>query len=174
MVYLRLATESDLPLMMAWRSNPAIYEKGCYTQKKPLEWAEHWVWWQSRGRWWKFFIVMYTEGIYPERPVGVVNFGQLDNWNPELNYYLGEVSLWGKGIGRVALQEGLIWLGKHGYCAVHTTVVDGNERSINVLKSLGFRATMPARKGETRWDLTLSEKDESTEYTSGRKVFQKV
>lgn len=173
MIYLRELELSDLPLMMAWRSNAAIYEN-CYTQKQPLEWEEHYNWFQSRGRWWKFFIIMFQGSCVPERPVGIVNFGQLDNWNPEFNYYLGEVSLWGKGVGKMALSMGIEWLKMHGYCAVHTTVVNGNERSEGVLKSLGFRATMPARKGETRWDLVLADKDDASEYSSGRCSFKRV
>src|SRR3972149_4238267 len=109
-LYLRDLTEHDWPLMMAWRSNPLVFEEGCYTQKAPLEWSEHVTWKRSRGRWWQFFIIMLSSDNLPERPVGVINFGQLDNWNVECNYYLGEVSLWGQGIATEALSQAISWL----------------------------------------------------------------
>ena len=114
------------------------------------------------------------DGVTRPHKVGIVNIGQLDNWNPELNYYIGEVSLWGQGVGEKAVSLALDWLKKHGYCQVHTTVKDGNERSISVLKALGFTEQGQARVGETRWNLVLSDKDEATEYTSGRKPFEEI
>jgi hypothetical protein len=35
-VLLREATDKDLEPIMAWRSNPIIYEEGAYTQNTPL------------------------------------------------------------------------------------------------------------------------------------------
>ena len=119
-------------------------------------------------------MIWEDDGITRPRKVGIVNFGQLDNWNPELNYYVGEISLWGQDIGKDAVSFALCWLRLHGYCQVHTTVKDGNERSINLLKSLGFALQGQARKGETRWNLVLSDKDEATEYTSGREPFMGI
>lgn len=167
-VMLRKAIEQDLPLMMAWRSNPLVYEEGCYTQSSPLTWEEHYTWWCSRGRWWRFFIIQINDGE-TTRDVGVVNFGQLDNWNPELNYYLGEVSLWNQGIATEALKMGLDWLRARGYCKVHTTMKDTNKRATAVLNKLGFSQSGKARKGESVWELTLLEGEGSQEYTSGRK-----
>ena len=171
-VSLRPATDSDLVLIMAWRSNPILFDF-CYTQKEPLTWAEHYNWWHSRGPWWRFFIIQLEEetGI---RDVGLVNFGQLDNWNPEFNFYLGEVSLWGQGVGEKALSLGLEWLKERGYCRVHTTVKETNDRSKGVLGKIGFVRTIPARKGEWYWEIQLSDEDRAAEYTSGRKLLDVV
>ena len=167
LVLLREATDNDLELIMAWRSNPIVF-KGAYTQNKPLTWEEHHIWWRTRGPWWKFFIIQINDGI-STRDAGIVNFGQLDNWNPEFNYYLGEVSLWGQGVGEKALSLAIDWLKEKGYCRLHTTVVDGNEPSEKVLEKLGFVKIRPARKGESYWELYLSDENKSSEITSGRK-----
>ncbi len=170
-ISLKLATDDDVELVMAWRNNSLIFQTGAYTQKVPLTWKEHYNWWNCRGYWWKFFMIIVDDGVLRPRKSGIVNFGQLDNWNPEFNYYLGETSLWGQGVGKIALNIGLNWLKFHGYCKTHSTIRDDNERSINVLKSLGFVRTGEARPGESYWEIKLSERDTATEYTSGRIPF---
>ena len=136
------ATNSDLELMMAWRSNPLIYE-GFYQQTKPLKWEEHVNWFNSRNKDWRTFIIEY-EG----RKIGIVTIGQLDHWSPEIGYYLGEVSLWGRGLGKGAVGLALDWLKTYGKEHAHTTVLKSNKRSLNLLKSLGFKILGDAREGE--------------------------
>ncbi len=173
-VSLRPMTDKDLELIMVWRSNPDIYGKGAYTQRAPLVWEEHYTWFATRGHWWKFFVIVVDDEKTRPRDVGIVNFGQLDNWNPEYNYYLGEASLWGQGVGKQALSLGIEWLKRHGYCKLHTTVKDDNERSMGIMTSLGFVKTGPARVGESCWEMVLSDQDKATEYTSGRKPFMSL
>lgn len=146
MIYLREATEQDLELLMAWRSNPVVYE-GFYQQNAPLEWEEHLGWWKSRNKDWRTFIIVLVSA-YRDRKVGVVTIGQLDHWNPEIGYYIGEVSLWGKGIGKEAVKLGINWLKERGYKACHTTVKIENKRSANLLWKLGFQVLGGAREGE--------------------------
>lgn len=144
------ATTDDLPLMMAWRSNPLIYA-GFYSQKAPLTWDEHINWFQSRNKDWRTFII-----IYEGRKVGVVNLGQLDHWSSELGIFVGEVSLWGKGIGKQAVQLGLNYLKGIGKEYCHTTILDNNKRSIRMFENLGFEFMAKAREGESYWVKTLS------------------
>lgn len=150
---IRLATESDLPLMMAWRSNPLIYQ-GFYTQKSPLVWEEHVKWFRSRNSDWRTFIFEL------DRPVGVITIGQLDHWSPEIGYYLGEISLWNKGIGTMMVQMGIDWVKfysethKH-ITHVHTTIKDDNIGSIRIVEKLGFKKVMEAREGESYWQKNL-------------------
>lgn len=146
MIYLREATESDLPLMMAWRSSPLVYE-GFYQQTAPLQWDEHVKWWKSRNSDWRTFIIVHVSS-YHERPVGVVTIGQLDHWSPEIGYYVGEVSLWGQDIGEEAVGKALNWLKERGYQYCHTTVKMNNNRSVKLLWSLGFTMLGGAREGE--------------------------
>ena len=132
-----------LVLMMAWRSNPLVYE-GFYSQTKPLTWDEHIQFWNSRPSSWRAFIIFYED-----RPVGLVNVGQLEHWSPEIGYYIGETTLWGKGIGKEAVEEAMRYIKKtHGKEYCHTTVKKDNERSIRLLKSLGFEYISEARKNE--------------------------
>ena len=154
-VSLRLATEQDLELMMAWRSSPFVYE-GFYTQKAPLTWEEHWKWFHNRGNWWKIFIIQYDDKVTRVRDVGVVTVGQLEHWSPEPGYYLGEVSLWGKGIGREAVLLALQYIKNYGREYARTTILDTNSRSIKLAKSLGFKYSGVARVGESWYQVDLS------------------
>jgi len=152
-IILRLATESDLPLMMAWRSSPVVFA-GFYSQTKPLTWQEHLGWWKSRNRDWRCFIIELLEGDIL-RPVGVLNIGQLESWTPELGLYLGETSLWGRGIGAEALNLALLWLENNGYQATHTTIPKSNKRAMRLFSSAGFEKTGKARVGEIRVERIL-------------------
>jgi len=140
--YLRPTEKSDYPLIMSWRSNPLVFQ-GFYRQTEPLKWEEHIAWIKSRNQDWRNFIIMYED-----RPVGGVTIGQLDHWEPEVGYYIGEVSLWGKGIGREAVKLALDYIKNYGREHCHTTVLESNERSIRLLESLGFKKNGEARKGE--------------------------
>lgn len=147
---LRIATEDDLELMMAWRSNPLVFD-GFYQQKKPLEWNEHVAWFKSRNQDWRTFIIEHDG-----RDVGVVTIGQLDHWSPEIGYYVGEVSLWGQGVGRDAVREALEYLKSQGKDYCHTTVLTRNQRSLRLLTSLGFEEYGKAREGEVWLQKKLS------------------
>lgn len=144
------AKDSDLSLMMAWRSNPLVY-KGFVQQKKPLEWGEHLKWWNSRNKDWRTFIIEYDN-----RKIGVVTLGQLDHWSPEIGYYIGEVSLWGNGLGKRAVGLALDWLWCEGYEHCHTTVLKSNKRSVKLLESLGFKYLGEARENEIWMQKKLS------------------
>ena len=137
------ATEDDLTLMMAWRSNPLLYE-GFIQQTKPLTWEEHTKWFQSRNQDWRTFTIEY-EG----RKIGVVTIGQLDYWEPETGVYIGETSLWGKGIAKQALNLAFEYIKNYGQKYTRTTVLDNNNRSVKLYLSLGFKRIGEARPGES-------------------------
>ncbi len=168
---LREAGYADLPLMMAWRSNAEIY-KGFYQQIRPLTWDEHYNWFCSRNQDWRTLIVFCEDGstyqspinvdgtefetIPLRRPIGVVTLGQLDHWSPEIGYYIGEIGLWGKGVGTEAVRLGIEWV--RGYASnhthvthIHTTVKDDNIASQKIMRELGFKKGMEARGGEHYW-----------------------
>jgi len=148
-VLLREATESDLELIMAWRSNPVIYE-GFYSQIKSLTWEEHLNWWETQNKDAKVFIV-----IFEGRKVGVVRVNCLSHWAPEIGWYIGEVSLWGKGIGKEAVRLGLDYIKSQGKEYARTTILDSNERGIRLAKSLGFEKLSKAREKESWWQIKL-------------------
>ena len=150
-VSLREATKEDLELLFNWRNQPEVWQ-GFYTQSKEnraLTWTEHWTWWLSRNKDWRTFIIEY-EG----KPVGVVTIGQLDYWEPECGIYVGETILWGRGIGKEALNQAVKWIKDYSkihshIVAIRTTILDSNERSMYLFKSLGFKRIGEARPGES-------------------------
>jgi len=152
-VLIRDAHRGDLPLMMSWRSNPLLY-LGFYSQQNPLTWEEHTDWFSHRNKDWRTFIVLVQVDT-SLREVGVVTIGQLDSWSPEIGYYIGELSLWGKGVGKKAVELAMDWLRARDYKYVHTTVLKDNTRSIGLLKACGFKYACEARKGEERWEREL-------------------
>ena len=141
-IYLRPITETDYALTMAWRSNSLVYE-GFYSQKKPLSWDEHISWIRARNQDWRNFIVVYND-----RPVGVVTITQLDHWSPEIGCYIGEVSLWGQGVGKRAVELAMQYIKASGKEYCHTTVLKSNRRALRLLESLGFKEMGAAREGE--------------------------
>ena len=97
-IRLRLIQKEDYPLTLAWRSNPEIF-RGFYQQsqsQKAVVWDEHVQWYESRNVDWRNFIV-----VFEDRPAGVVTIGQLDNWEPEIGVYIGELGLWGHFVLRM-------------------------------------------------------------------------
>jgi len=141
---LRELRREDWELLLAWRNNPILY-KGFYSQafsNSLIEWEDHVKWIESRANW-KHFIIEY-EG----RRIGSVTIGWLDSWTPELGYYVGEIPLWGKGLGKQAVRMAMDWLKEQGYKYCHTTVIKDNERSLGLLKGLGFWIQGDARENE--------------------------
>ncbi len=134
---------------MAWRSNPLVYA-GFYSQKAPLTWDEHDSWWRSRNEDWREYIIDLAD-----RPVGIVTVGNMDHWAPEVGWAIGEVSLWGKGVGKEAVKYALSELVEAGYQYARTTILDNNGRSIRLAKSLGFHKVGSARKGESWYQIKL-------------------
>ena len=146
-IILRDISDSDLPLIMAWRSNPLIYQ-GFYTQKSPLVWHEHLSWWKSRPSSWKQFIITLIQDTHV-RDIGVVSIGQMEYWEAEIGIYIGEVTLWGKGYGKQAVKLALDYLREHGFKYTRTTILDNNERSQRLFQSLGYKRIGEARIGES-------------------------
>jgi len=151
--------KEDYSLTLAWRSNNEIYE-GFYQQSlahKGLVWEDHVKWNESRNADWRRFIV-----IYDNRPVGVVTMSDLDHWCPEVGLYIGEVSLWGKGIGTKMLQKALEWIKEyslsHAYIVgCRTTILNANIAAVKVFIKCGFKRTADARKGESWYQCMFGE-----------------
>ena len=135
MVTLREATDNDMVLVMAWRSNPLIYA-GFEQQKAPLAYEGHYNWWKSQKNW-KQWIIVYGEGKY-KRDVGQINLRRLDTDCPEVGYFIGEIPLWNKGIATRSVEEVLEWLEEHSYRKVCAEVKKDNPASAHVLRKMGF------------------------------------
>lgn len=135
-VELRLATLRHLPQMFEWRNQAEVYQ-GFYNQSEPLCWEEHLAWWNSLSilptrR--QCFIISYGG-----RWAGAVNITHLDTACPEVGYYIGELSLWRKGIATEGVRLALDWLEAQGYDCCESTTFQRNKASIRVLEKLGFQ-----------------------------------
>lgn len=148
MLSLKLADDNDIELVLAWRNNPLVW-KGCFTQCKPIDWETHIKWWRSRPSSWREFI------IWTDHRIGVVTIGQMEHWSPEIGYLIGETTAWGKGLGTQAVRLALDYLKEQGKEYCHTTVKKDNERSLKLLKGLGFEIMGDARPGEVWLTKTL-------------------
>jgi RimJ/RimL family protein N-acetyltransferase len=142
MLRFRTAVESDMFKVMDIRNNPEVM-KGYYTQKKPLTKEEHMNWWYSRNSDWMKGIIELDGEV-----IGMWNIGQMDYWEPEC-----AVSIipqhWGKGYGKQTVREMLAVLKVQGKQYSRTTILDDNERSKRLFKSLGFFRVGDARPGES-------------------------
>lgn len=148
MLLLREMTKADLPLVLAWRNNPLIWQ-GTYTQRSPIVWEDHKEWWESRNQDHHSFMVILFENNYA-REIGVLHISLLDYWSPEIGIIIGEVSLWDKGFGTEAFGLGYKWLKARGFKHTSTTVPKTNKRAIRMLEKLGFKYTCNAR---SEWEL---------------------
>ena len=149
----RPVNAGDYPLIMAWRSNPLVYQH-YYQQDAPLVWGEHLEWWESRNEDWMAWMVLYgTDGSW--RPVGVLSIGQLDSWQPDIGIFVGEVTLWGTGVGKDILSFGTQYLMAHKYHSARATIKPDNIGSIKIFEYFMFERVCESRNGEdlyiARW-----------------------
>jgi len=136
----------DEVLVMSWHSHPSVF-KGFHTIRKPLTFEEHHRWWTLTTKYWKKLMVVLVENDI-ERPIGIVRISPLEDFSPQIGFTIGEISLWGKGYGKKAVELALDWLREHGYKHTHTSVLKSNKRALNLLKTLGYGTIGEARKGE--------------------------
>jgi len=118
-VILREITDHDISLVLAWRNHPDVM-KGIYSQRNGhvISWDEHYKWWTTRHNWRHWFIRV-NDGV-TTRDVGCVNVANLDSWCPEIGFFLGETTLWGKGVATQAVKLAMQWLKEMGYECVRT------------------------------------------------------
>ena len=151
-VSLREATDNDLELMMAWRSNPVLY-RHFNSQGEALKWEEHYHWWKSRRNRRDWIIVLH-EGERT-RDVGSVNVSSLDTNNPQVGVYIGETELWGRGIARHSVSLAVEWLSDNGYRKARASVAKDNVASLKVFEVLGFKRVGEGREGQWMYEVEL-------------------
>jgi len=150
-ITLREARQEDLPLMLAWRSNPVLY-RWFKEQSGPLRWEDHLDWWTNhRANRMDWLIMLTTDSI--SRPVGSVVATRLDTGWPEIGVWIGEELLWGGGIAKMALLLLEEWLVGQGHDMAVAKIMQGNERSLRLFAACGFE---PASTG--RGWVTLTKK----------------
>lgn len=151
-VQLRPASVEDLELLLAWRSHPALYAH--FTeQKKPIEWAEHMNWWNNRRSREDWIICIREDNQW--RGVGSVYVSSLDSAEPEIGLYVGEVTLWGRGVASKALALALDWARAQGYARAQAKILDTNAGSIRLFERAGFVLQGPLLKGTNAYRLVF-------------------
>lgn len=117
----------DLELLIAWRSNPDIYEQ-FKMQDAPLDWDDHITWFSSRSDSRHDYMIEYNG-----RRVGSVYISE----NRRVGVYIGESSLIGNGIGTRAIEWITEKFSKPLYAEIHTS----NKASQKVFEKCGFEQT---------------------------------
>jgi RimJ/RimL family protein N-acetyltransferase len=148
----RPVTRDDIELLIAWRANPDVYE-GLYEQNNPYEWERFYHWWTDLEHSRDWIIMVYQSGIW--RDVGVIRVLELDTDVPEIGVYVGEVPLWGAGVGSDAVRFALEWLRDAGYSTASACILETNDTSISLFERLGFTYFGQSRENELEYRISL-------------------
>jgi UDP-4-amino-4,6-dideoxy-N-acetyl-beta-L-altrosamine N-acetyltransferase len=86
--------KQQLELVWQWRNSPRIMQN--MHNSSPVKWLEHCAWFEKleadNSR--QFYVFLQNQ-----RPVGVLNFSDMNTSTPEWGCYLGETNVWpGSGI----------------------------------------------------------------------------
>ena len=128
--------DTDLELIMAWRSDPDIYKWFPLGQRRPLAWEEHYSFWTTKQSSSDNWIIL-TEG----RKVGCIRAIR-PNWGTkEVDILVGEKSLWGKGIGAEAIRIVLNYLKEIGFFCAIARIDKDNIGSQKAFYKNGLRVT---------------------------------
>jgi len=146
-VTLRPMTLDDLPLLMKWGSDPAFrrYQWGQKPGKFEGSSARAWIERMSRPGDSACWIIEHER-----RPIGFANYRDFHpkGRSAEIGIGIGEPDLWGKHLGRDALEALLRYLfDELGLHRVGLSVVGFNDRAISMYKAVGFEVEGIERDG---------------------------
>lgn len=166
-VSLRPVCEFDLPLLLAWAHIDKIWEFMPSSRKgEVLTWERHLEWWRNRRDRMDYIIE------FESRPVGVLhlishsNYPHLEPHWQEIGLYIGEIGLWGKGVGTGAVNQAVDLMRKgnammqdrhqrKGADYLRAVIHPDNARSIALFTKAGFKKVGPGRSGQDRYELSL-------------------
>jgi RimJ/RimL family protein N-acetyltransferase len=140
-------TYDDVPLLMKWGSDPDFrhyqwaQSPGTFTEKNANAWIERMSRPGDSACW-----VIEHDG----RPIGFVNYRDYHpkGKSAEIGIGIGEPDLWGKHLGRDALETLLRYLfDELGLHRVGLSVVGFNDRAIAMYKAVGFEVEGIERDG---------------------------
>lgn len=125
-IRVRPIEREDLELLLAWRSNPKIYQH-FRLQDGPLDWNEHVTWYGSRSDKRYDFLIRYEN-----RRVGVVSIDPDD----EIGIYIGDFSAHGHGVAATTLE----WICDRfeDRAPLTAEIHENNEPSKKLFKRCGF------------------------------------
>ncbi|MGQ3330756.1 GNAT family N-acetyltransferase [Halorubrum sp. FL23] len=128
-ISIRPLSWKDLELVLAWRSNPEIYQH-FRLQEGPLNWSEHVKWYESRDSDRHDFIIRYLN-----RRVGGVSIDSTD----EIGIYLGDFSAHGHGVATTALKWACARFSDR--TPLLAEIHEKNEASQRLFERCGFKKT---------------------------------
>ena len=146
-VTLRPMTHADVPLLTKWGSNPEFrhyqwgQKPGAFTEGNAKAWIERMSRPGDSACW-----VIEHDG----RPIGFANYRDFHpkGKSAEIGIGIGEPHLWGKHLGRDALEALLRYLfDELGLHRVGLAVVGFNDRAIAMYKAVGFEVEGIERDG---------------------------
>ena len=156
-VTLRPMTPADLPDLVRWGSGPEFRwqqwgtQPGRFAEPDAKKWIEFMTRDGESGAW-----VIEHE----QRPIGFANFRDLKpkGKSCEIGIGIGEPALWGKHLGREALQLEARYLFEDlGLHRIGLSVIAHNDRAVWMYKSLGFVVEGVERDGIGRGDVFLDD-----------------
>ena len=131
MLSLRPTSEADLPLLLAWRYNRRVVQY----------FADGFETWEHHKQWFANLMPQVAESymiILDERPVGETHIVWRDAI-PDIGLYIGDLSIWGHGIGKEAISLLLANLRARYRGRVTATVHPNNFHSRMLFKAVGFK-----------------------------------
>ena len=156
-VVLRPMTMADLPHLMRWGSDPEFrwfqwgMRPGAFAEADARKWIEFMTREGESGAW----VIEHDQ-----RAIGFANFRDLEpkGRSCEIGVGIGEPGLWGKRLGREALQLEVDHLQRErGLHRIGLSVVAHNDRAIWMYKSAGFVVEGIERDGIGREDAFLDD-----------------
>ena len=122
---------SDLELLLAWRSNPLIYDN-FLLQDNPLMWDSHYDFWISKTH--RYDYIVY----YQNRRIGHVSISKTNTELPEIGIMIGEIGLWGRGLGEEIIYSTLKLNIFKRYIVLVANIKKSNIRSLKLFEKVGF------------------------------------
>ena len=153
-VSLREASDNDLELLLAWGTHPQVTR---FLPSRPpaLTWELHRAWFKTRQHRMDW-LIMVDDGKTRPRAVGEVHIRDLNTPAPEIGLYIGEVDLWGKGIGRQALELAMEWAWAHGVKKLQAVIHPRNRRSLHLFSTIGYQKIGIARRKQWLYEKARS------------------
>ena len=160
-IRLRDVEIGDLALLLAWRNHPMVYqgfyEQG-YLNKGYITWEEHFAFWTKHLSFikdkedvkWRAWVIRCNS-----RDVGLVWLSDLDKPIPEVGIYVGEITLYGQGVGKEALTATLKKLKILKRKKVRAKIIKDNNKSVRLFTSCGFKMIGEAREGEWLYEYNI-------------------
>ena len=136
---LRRVVATDLPILLAWRSDPEITRYLPTSREELLTWADQAKWYKTVGITDYWTATMSHSREWGPRPIGLAHWHAKTG---EIGLLIGEKTLWHQGVGRavlsLALRNATILCQPLVMSDVWAVIHPENEASLRLFETLGF------------------------------------